>query len=108
MEMERTIQQMLQQILANKAEMKVDRKTHQARMEANKEDMLAEISASMKSNEDWLARLESRIETKMDGNQAEMRSTVCAMRSELKKTFQHGRKVVIQHIGSEMDETTAC
>jgi hypothetical protein len=39
--------------------------------------------------------------------QAEMRSTVCAMRSKLKETIQHGTKAVIQPIRSELDETTA-
>jgi hypothetical protein len=38
-------------------------KPDQARMEANKDDIMAEISASMKSNEYLLARLEARIET---------------------------------------------
>jgi hypothetical protein len=57
MDIERTMQQKLQQLLANQAEMKADqakaiaeRKADQGRMEANKEDTLAEISASMKSN----------------------------------------------------------
>jgi hypothetical protein len=40
--------------------------------------------------------------------QAEMRSTVCAMRSKLKESIQHGMKVVIQPIQSESEETTAC
>jgi hypothetical protein len=50
---------MLQELVANQDEMKADRKANQARMEANKEDMLAEISISMKSNKDLLARLEA-------------------------------------------------
>jgi hypothetical protein len=45
---------------------------------------------------------------KMDGNQAEIRLTVCAIRSELKETIQHEMKAVIQPIRSELDETTAC
>jgi hypothetical protein len=55
---------------ANQAETKANRKANQARMEANKRDMLAEISTSMKShqemmksNQDLLARLKARIET---------------------------------------------
>jgi hypothetical protein len=38
--------------------------TDEARMEANKKGILAEISASMKSNEELLARLEASIENK--------------------------------------------
>jgi hypothetical protein len=40
--------------------------------------------------------------------QVEMRSTVCAMRSELEEAIQHGMKAVKQSIRSELDETTAC
>jgi DNA repair exonuclease SbcCD ATPase subunit len=116
------MQQMLQQLLASQAKLKAD----QARMVANREDLLVEISACMKSNKDLLARLEARIETnkgknredlkgmmaemnaKMDGNQAEMKSTVYAMWPKLKETIQHGMKVIIQPIQPELDETTAC
>jgi hypothetical protein len=76
--------------------MKSDRKDDQAGMEANKED----ISASNKSNQVLLARLEARIVTKREedredlkemreeikSGKAEIRSTVCAMRSELEET----------------------
>jgi acetyl/propionyl-CoA carboxylase alpha subunit len=96
---------------AKQVEIKADRKAYQARMEANKEDMLAEISASMKSNEYLLARLEARMEINMEKDredlkemreeiksvQAEMRSTVCAMRSELKETIQYGMNIVTTH-----------
>jgi hypothetical protein len=102
--------------------MKADRKANQARMEADKGDMLAEISASMKSNEYLLARLEARIKTNKEkdredlkelreeikSGQAEMRSTVSAMRSELKETIQHEMKAVTQPIRAELDEKTAC
>jgi hypothetical protein len=40
--------------------------------------------------------------------QAEMRSTVCAMRSELKETIQHELKAAMQLIRAELHETTAC
>jgi hypothetical protein len=45
---------------------------------------------------------------KMDTNQAEMRSTVCAIRSELEEIIQHEMKAIIQPIQSELDETTDC
>jgi hypothetical protein len=50
----------------------------------------------------------AEINAKMDSNQAEMSSTVCAMRSELKESIQHEMKAVIQPIRSELDEMTAC
>jgi hypothetical protein len=91
--------------------------------------MLTEISAHMKShqkmmksNQDLLARLEARIETNREkdqedlkemweeikSGQAEMRSIVCAMRSELKKTIQREMKAATQPIRPELDETSAC
>jgi hypothetical protein len=90
-------------------------------------EALNEMSASMKSNQDLLAKLEARIETnketdreerkaerkadvknlkrtlkemnsKMDGKQAEMRSTVCAVRSELEETIQHEMKDMLSYV----------
>jgi hypothetical protein len=69
-----------------------------------------------------LARLEARIETnrgkdredlkemreEIKSGHAEMRSTVCAMRSELEETVQHEMRALIQPIRSKLDETTAC
>jgi hypothetical protein len=43
----------------------------------------------------------------MNGNQAEIRAIVCAVRSELEETIQHEIIAVIQHIRSEFDETSA-
>jgi DNA anti-recombination protein RmuC len=51
---------------------------------------------------------QARMEAKMDGNQAEMRSTICAFRSELNDTIQHKMKGIIQPIRADLDETTAC
>jgi hypothetical protein len=53
-------------------------------------------------------RMMEEMNTKMDGNQAEMRSTVCAIWSELKETIQHEMKAIIQPIQVELDEMTAC
>jgi HD superfamily phosphohydrolase len=129
MEMERTMQQMLQQLLANQAEMKADRKADQARLEArietkrakNQEDlkgMMEEMNAKMDTKqakatkqEKMLAEISARMDTNLNemlkdikSSQVEMRAT----RSELKETSQHGMKVIIQPIQSELDETTAC
>jgi hypothetical protein len=41
-------------------------------------------------------------------SQAEMRSTICAIQSELEETIQHETRAVIQPIWSELDETSAC
>jgi hypothetical protein len=51
---------------------------------------------------------QERMNAKMDSNQAEMRSTVCAIRSELKENIQSEMRAVIQSVRSELDETTAC
>jgi hypothetical protein len=48
------------------------------------------------------------MEAKMDANQAEMRSTVCAIRSEVKETIQLEMRATIQSVRSELDGTTAC
>jgi hypothetical protein len=96
-------------------EMKADRK-------ADKEDILAQISTSMKFNEDIARRLEAIIETNREkdqedlkemkdeikAGQAEMRSTVCAMRSELEEIIQRELEAVIQSIWAELDESTTC
>jgi signal transduction histidine kinase len=78
------------------------------------------MSVSMKSNEDLLARLEARFETgrekyredlkelreEIKCGQAEMKSTVCAMRPELEETIQCDMRAVTQPIQSEFDHTT--
>jgi hypothetical protein len=80
------------------------------------------MSVSMKSNQDLLARLEARFETGREkywedlkemreetkSGQAEMRSTVYAMWSELEETIQREMRTVILTIWSELDETTSC
>jgi hypothetical protein len=40
--------------------------------------------------------------------QAEMRSTVCAMRYELEETIQREMRAVIEPIRAELHETNAC
>jgi DNA replication protein DnaD len=108
--MERTMQQMMQRLLARMEEMNV-----------NQEKAEASMSARMKSNLDLMARLEARIETNRENDredlkemreeiksgQAEMRSTVCVIRSELEKTIQREMRGVIQPEWAELDETTA-
>jgi hypothetical protein len=75
-----------------------------ARMNASMKEHMQEMTARMDANQEN----QESMEAKMDANQVEIRSTVCAIRSELQKTIQHGMKVVIQPIQSERDETTAC
>jgi hypothetical protein len=82
------------------AEMKADQARMEARMDANRESdreqMLAEISARMDEN------------TKdIESSQAEMRSTICAFRSEFEGTIQREIKAVVQPVRAELDETTA-
>jgi hypothetical protein len=101
---------------ADQAEMKADRKADQARLEArietNMEKDRKDVKGIMKElnakadgkQEEMLARMREDIKS----SQAEMRSTVCAMRSELEETIQREMRAVIQPIRSELDETTAC
>jgi signal transduction histidine kinase len=72
-----------------------------ASAKVNQEDLLAERSARMDTN---LNEMRKEIKS----NQAEMRSTICAFRSELNETIQHEMKAVIQPIRAELDETTDC
>jgi hypothetical protein len=47
------------------------------------------------------------MEEMMNANQAEKRSTVCAIRSELKETI-HVMRAATEPIRAELDETTSC
>jgi hypothetical protein len=90
-----------------------------AEMKANREQMLAEINARMtinlkemeadrKRDREDLKGMMEEMNAKMDSNQAEIRSTVCAIWSEIKETIKHEMKAVIQPKWSELDEMTAC
>jgi hypothetical protein len=93
-----------------------------SRINASMKKQMQEMMASMKSNQDLLARLEARIETNREkdqenlkeireeikSGQAEMRFSVCVMRSELEETIHHRMKAVLQPIRPELNETTAC
>jgi hypothetical protein len=89
------------------ADRKIDQKRMEAKMDANQakatkqEEMLGETSARMDIN---LNEMRKEIKSA----QAEMRSTVCPMRSELEETIQREMRAVIQPIRSELDGTTAC
>jgi hypothetical protein len=133
MEMERTMQKMMQQLLARMDAWRKEMNADQLKVKANQEDLLARMkeingkqekaasmSFSVKSNQDLLAQLEARFETgreeyredlkeireEIKSGQAEMRSTVCAMRPELEETIQREMRAVIQSIRSELDEMT--
>jgi hypothetical protein len=83
--MKEHMQEMTARMDANQAD--------QARMEANKEDMLARTEENMKD---------------IKSSQAKMRSTICAFRSELKETMKRETRAVIQYVRSELDDTIAC
>jgi hypothetical protein len=53
-------------------------------------------------------RMMAEMNAKMDGNQAEMRSTLCAFSPELKETIQREMRAAIYPIQSELDKTIAC
>jgi hypothetical protein len=48
------------------------------------------------------------MEEMMNANRAEMRSTVCAIRAELKETIQCVMRAAAEPIRAGFDETTAC
>jgi hypothetical protein len=75
-----------------------------ARMTIN----LKEMGADRKRDQEDLKGIMEEMNARVDNNQAEMRSTVCALRSEFKETVLHEMKAVIQAIQSELDEMTAC
>jgi hypothetical protein len=82
---------------------------------AKQEEMLAEISTRMDANTKEMNATQERMNANLKdlkedikSSQVEMRSTICAFRSELKETIQHEMKAVIQPIRSELDGMTAC
>jgi type IV secretory pathway VirB4 component len=134
--MKMDMQQMFELLLANQEKAKANQARMEAKMDVNQakaakqeeilaelkadqEKMLAEISARMtinlketeadkKRDRENLKGMMEEMNAKMDCNQAEMRSTVCAMWSMLEETIQHEMKAVIQHRRSELDEMTTC
>jgi hypothetical protein len=122
MEMERTVQQMMELLLArinasmkeHIQEMKADRKANQAKANANQEDMLTRMeetnanqekvegstSTSMRSNQDLLSRLEARIETNREKDQEDLKE----MREEI-KSGQAEMRSTIRLFRSELNET---
>jgi paraquat-inducible protein B len=87
----------MQQLLAN-AKANQDFLTKlQANRESDREELRGMINANLKY-----------LKEDIKSTEAEMRSTFCAFRSELKETIQHEMKAVIQPIRSELNETTAC
>jgi hypothetical protein len=131
MEMERTMQQMLELLLAKQeemlAKMKADREKRHAemkairaktkamrdkRMEANRESNQEELKGMMEEmnakadgkQEEMLARMREAVKS----SQAKMRSTVCAMWSELEENIKSEMRAVIQPIWAELDGMTTC
>jgi DNA repair exonuclease SbcCD ATPase subunit len=128
MEKEQTMQQIIEML----AEIKADRKADQANAKSNKEAMLVKFKAKIDENqermeakmdanqakaakqEEMLAEISARMNANLKdlkedikSGQVQMRSTICAFRSQL-KIIQHEMKAVIQPMRSELDETTAC
>jgi sRNA-binding carbon storage regulator CsrA len=88
---------MLELLLANQEKAKAD----QARMEAKRD-------ANRKRDREDFKTVMAEMNARMGVNQAEMRSTVCTFRSELKETIQREMRAAIQSVWSELDETTTC
>jgi hypothetical protein len=66
---------------------------------------MLELLLKMKADQQVLAGTN---QTKLGNNQAEIRSTICAFRSELKETIQHGIKAAVQPKRAVLDETNTC
>jgi hypothetical protein len=90
-----------------KVNAKID--ANQMKMDENQERMAInrkEMEADRKREREDFKGMMVEMNTKMNGNQAEMRYTVCVMWFESKETIQHEMKAVIQPIRSDLDETT--
>jgi uncharacterized coiled-coil DUF342 family protein len=48
------------------------------------------------------------LKEEIKSRQAEMRSSICAFRSEMEETLQREMRATIQSVRAELDETTAC
>jgi hypothetical protein len=93
-------QQIMELLLARmNASMKEDMQQMTARMEADikrdGEQMLAKISIRMDENT-------KEMNPKMDANQVEIRSTVCAIQSEL-ETIKHEIKGVLSYVNEDRE-----
>jgi hypothetical protein len=91
------MQQMMQQLLVNA---KANKEATQTKLQANRGSDPEKLKGVINANLTYLKDIKS--------SQAEMRSTICAFRSELKETIEHEMKAVIQPIRAELDETTDC
>jgi hypothetical protein len=73
----------------------------EAKMDSNQE-IQARMEAKMETNRerdrDDLKRTMAEMNAKMDGNQTEMRSTICAIWSELEETIQQETKYFLSYV----------
>jgi dihydroxyacetone kinase-like predicted kinase len=88
--------------------MKADRKTDQARMEANKDDFLARLEARIETNKEKDREDLKKMWEEIISGQAEMRFTTCAFRFEMEESIQREMRALIKPVQSELDETAAC
>jgi hypothetical protein len=56
------------------------------------------MEADRKRGREDLKGMVEEMDVKMDGNQAEMRSILCVIQSELRETIQHEMKAIMQPI----------
>jgi hypothetical protein len=111
--MKEHMQEMTARMDANHVEMKAgrnsDREQMLARMDAHTEEMKANTKAIQERTDTDRKNngedLKGMMEKSMNGSLAEMRSNICALRSE---SIQREMRAVIQPTRSELDETTAC
>jgi hypothetical protein len=79
--------------------------------ERDREDlkrMMKEMDANQAKADGKLEEMLARMREDIKSVQAEMRSTLCTFRSELKETIQRQMRAAIQSVRSELDETTTC
>jgi hypothetical protein len=95
----------MEQIMEILARMETKMETNRGRDRDDLKGIMAEMNVKMDGKqEQMLARMREEIKS----GQAEMRSTICAVGSELKDTIQRVMRATIQPVRSEIDETTAC
>jgi hypothetical protein len=78
-----------------------------ARMVANTKEMNAKTDANQAKADGKQKEMQARMGEDIKSNQAERRSTMCAIRSVSKETLRHEMKAVIQPIRSNVDEKIA-
>jgi hypothetical protein len=99
-----------EQIMADQIADRECMKQMMARTDENQEKVainLKEMETDSKRGREDLKKMMFEINDKMEDNQAEMRSTICAFRSELQDTIKREMRTAMQSVRSELEKITA-